>query len=82
MTFDASANRLDANIALGSGTLRHPLLVVRGWSAGLPATVKLAGTTLVQDVDYFPSPRAAAGELWITLNRDLAGAANRIEILP
>lgn len=82
LTFDASANRLDANIALGSGTLRHPLLVVRGWSAGLPATVKLAGTTLAQDVDYFPSPRAAAGELWITLNRDLAGAANRIEILP
>ncbi|RYD14810.1 MAG: hypothetical protein EOP90_11100 [Lysobacteraceae bacterium] len=82
LTFDASTNRLDANIAIGTGTLRHPLLVVRGWSAGLPATLKLGGATLVQDVDYFPSPRAAAGELWITLNRDLAGAVNRIEIQP
>ena len=82
LTFNASANRLDANIALGSGILRHPLLVVRGWSAGLPSTLKLGGATLVQDVDYFPSPRAAAGELWITLARDLAGAVNRIEIQP
>ena len=82
LTFTASANRLDANIGVGAGMLRHPLLVVRGWSGGLPATVKLGGTTLERDVDYFPSPRAGANELWITLNRDLAGAANRIEILP
>lgn len=82
LTFNASTNRLDANIAVGSGTLRHPLLIVRGWSGGLPATLKLGGATLMRDVDYFPSPRAGANELWITLKRDLAGAANRIEILP
>jgi hypothetical protein len=82
LTFNASSNRLDANIAVGNGTLRHPLLIVRGWTSGLPATLKLGGATLVRDVDYFPSPRAAANELWVTLNRDLAGATNRVEIIP
>ena len=75
-------DRLDANIGVGAGTLRHPLLVVRGWNGGLPATLKLGGATLVRDVDYFPSPRASANELWITLDRDLSGAANRLEIVP
>ena len=82
LTFSAAANRLDANIGVGAGTLRRPLLVVRGWTGGLPAAVRLGGVTLVQDADYFPSPRSGANELWITLNRDLAGAANRIEINP
>ena len=47
-----------------------------------PSTVKLDGATLTADVDYFPSLRAGANELWLTLNRDLGGAANRVQLQP
>ena len=56
-------------------------MIVSNWTAGtLPAAVRLNGAPLVQDVDYFPSVRTGALELWITLARDLSGAANRLEI--
>jgi len=82
LTFHADANRLDANIAVAGATLTRPLVVVRGYSAGLPSSVTLGGATLVRDVDYFPSLRAGASELWITLGRDLTGPANRLRITP
>jgi len=82
LTFHASSNRIDANIAVGAGTLRNPLIVVRGWTGGLPSTLKLGGATLVRDVDWLPSPRSGANELWITLRRNLSGASNRLEIAP
>ena len=83
LTFVASGNALDANIAVGAGTLRHPLIVVRTYtSASYPSTVKLNGAALAIDVDYFPSLRPAASELWITLNRDVSGAANELQIQP
>lgn len=82
LTFAAAANRLDATIGVGSGTLRHPLIVVRQWSGGLPNTLRLNGATLVRDQDWLPSPRAGAQELWITLNRDLAAGTHRVEIAP
>ncbi|TDR42456.1 hypothetical protein DFR29_10839 [Tahibacter aquaticus] len=81
VTFNAAGNALDANIAVGSGTLRKPLLVVRGVTA-YPATLRFNGAVLVLDVDYFPSLRSSPNEIWITLNRDLSGAANRVELLP
>jgi hypothetical protein len=81
LTFASSSNALDANIAVGAGTLKHPLLIVRGVTA-YPSTVKLNGATLTADADYFPSLRAGANELWLTLNRDLAGATNRVQIQP
>ncbi len=81
LTFAASGNALDANIAVGAGALKHPLLVVRGVTA-YPSSVKFNGITLTADTDYFPSLRAGANELWLTLNRDLAGAANRVQIQP
>jgi hypothetical protein len=34
------------------------------------------------DADYFQSLRGNASELWITLNRDLIGATNHLEVLP
>ncbi len=80
LAWNASGNLLDANISVGAGTLKKPLLVIGNYTAGLP-TVKLGGITLVQDTDYFPSLRTSPNELWITLNRDLTGAANRLEIL-
>lgn len=84
LTFSAAGNALDANIAVGSGSLKNPLLIVRNHSAATyPATVKLNGTALAIDVDYFPSLRPApANELWITLHRSLSGPSNRLQITP
>jgi hypothetical protein len=81
LSFQAAGNALDANIAVGSGSLNHPLIVVHGASA-YPATVKLNGVALTLDVDYFPSLRSDAGELWITLNRNLTGATNHLQLIP
>jgi len=83
LAFNASANALDANVAVGSGTLKKPLIIVHNYtSAAFPAAVKLGGTTLAMDVDYFPSLRTTASELWITLNRDLTGPTNHLQVTP
>jgi hypothetical protein len=79
----AAANQVDANFNVGAGTLSNPLVIVSSWTAGaLPGTVRFNGATLVQDADYFPSLRAGSLELWITINRNLIGATNRLEIVP
>jgi hypothetical protein len=79
----ATLGRVDVNFNVAAGTLPHPLLVVSGWtSAALPTTVRFNNTVLVQDIDYFPSLRAGSQELWITLNRNLGGASNRVEVTP
>ncbi len=83
LTFVAATNRLDATVTVPAGrTLRRPLIVVRQYGAGLPTTLRLDGATLVRDVDWLPSPRGDAQELWITLARDLAAGAHRIELVP
>lgn len=83
LSFNASGNALNANIAVGAGTLTKPLIIVRGYtSANYPSSVKFNNTTLAIDVDYFPSLRAGSNELWLTLNRDLTGAVNKLEIAP
>jgi hypothetical protein len=57
--------------------------IVRGYNAATyPSSVKLNNVTLAIDVDYFPSLRAGSNELWLTLNRDLSGASNRVQITP
>ena len=82
LAFTAAANQLDANVAVGSGALKKPLVILGNYTAGVfPPLVRVGGTVLAADVDYFASLRTAASELWITLNRDLAGASNRLEIL-
>jgi hypothetical protein len=82
LTFTAAGNALDANIAVGAGALENPLLVIRGYGAGYPTTLRYNNAPLVADRDYFASLRPGAQELWITLDLDLAGAANRIEVIP
>jgi hypothetical protein len=82
LSFTAAGNALDANIAVGSGTLGNPLFVIRSFDGGYPALVRHNGTPLVVDEDYFPSLRRDAHELWITLHRDLVGAVNRVEVIP
>ena len=81
LAFNAASNVLDANINVGSGTLKKPLIIVHNYtSAAYPTSLKLNGTALVMDTDYFPSLRGTANELWITLNQNLAGATNHLEI--
>jgi len=82
LTFTAAGNHLDANIKVGSGTLRHPLIVVRGYGSAAYPTLALDGQALTVDQDWFPSLRPGSNELWITLNRDLSGANNRIVVTP
>lgn len=82
LRFNASNNHVTGNIGVGAGTLRHPLIVVGNYTAGLPTTLRLNGQTLVRDQDWLPSPRAGSQQLWITLKRNLAGASNSIELIP
>jgi hypothetical protein len=77
-----AANQLDANIAVGSGTLKKPLLILSNYAGPYPSSVKLNGTSLTVDVDYFPSMRASSDELWITFNQNFSGATNHIQITP
>lgn len=80
LAFTANAShQLDANIAVGAGTLAHPLIIVGNVSA-LPVTVTLGGTLLTADTDYFASIRTDTQELWLTLNRNLSGQVNRLQI--
>jgi hypothetical protein len=79
LTFVAAANQLDANIAVGAGTLSKPLLIVRSFTGAAPE-VRFGGVVLTADADYFASLRPAASELWITLNLGLTGATNHLEI--
>jgi hypothetical protein len=80
LAFSASSNQLDANIAVGSGTLKKPLLIVSNFTGGYPP-IQLGGVLLTADADYYASLRPATNELWVTLNRDLSGATNHLQIL-
>jgi hypothetical protein len=80
LAFNATGNALDANIAVGSGTLSKPVIIVGNYTGGDPQSVRLGGAILTADVDYFASTRSAPNELWLTLNRNLTGATNRLEI--
>jgi hypothetical protein len=77
-----AANKLDANVVVGSGTLKKPLLILSNYAGAYPSSVKLNGTSLTVDVDYFPSMRAGSDELWITFNQNFSGATNHIQITP
>lgn len=79
LAFNAAGNALDANIEVGNGTLKKPLIIVGNYTDGEPV-VMLGGVLLTADADYFASLRADASELWITLNADLTGAINHLEI--
>ena len=81
LRLDASGGTLSANIAVGSGQLVDPLLII-GNIGALPGSLHLNGVALVADVDYCASLRADTNELWITLKRNLGGATNAIELAP
>jgi hypothetical protein len=55
-------------------TLNSPIIVVRNYTGPAnPAQVTLNGVTLTANSDYFSSLRSDKSELWITLNKKLAG---------
>jgi len=83
LAFVASGNALDATISVGAGrTLRHPIVVVRNFASTSYPSVRWDGVEQTIDMDYFPSLRASAQELWITLNADVGAGSHQLEILP
>lgn len=82
LRFNASGNQLTANIAVGAGTLRNPLLIIGNYTGALPTTLRLNGQMLVRDQDWLPSLRAGSQQVWITLRRDLTGATNSLQLQP
>ncbi len=79
LALSASGNAVDANIAVGSGTLKNPLFIISNYTGGDPVVI-LGGVTLTADADYYASLRASASELWLTLNATLTGATNHLQI--
>jgi len=83
LAFVASGNALDATISVGAGrTLRHPIVVVRNFASASYPSVRWDGVEQTIDTDYFPSLRAGAQELWITLNADVGAGSHQLEIAP
>jgi len=74
---DAFNNNVDLSFSVpGSApsTLDTPIIVVHNYTGiASSAQVLLDGTALTTNSDYFISLRSSAAELWITLNRKLAG---------
>ncbi len=83
LVFNASQQRARCDHQRALRHLKKPLIILRSYTANsYPTTVKFGGSTLTIDVDYFPSLRTSPNELWITLNRDVTGANNRLQITP
>jgi hypothetical protein len=56
---------------------RYAIIVVHNYTGiASPAQILLDGVALTANSDYFISLRPGAAELWITLNRQLAGTHN------
>lgn len=78
----ASSATLSFTVPAGK-TLQRPVIVLRNYaSASAPASVKLNGSTLTANTDFFASVRTTTRELWITLGKDLSGGSSPIEITP
>ena len=82
LRFNASGNHVVGNIAVATGTLRHPLIVIGNYTGALPSTLRLNGHSLVRDQDWLPSLRKDAQQVWITLRRHLSGTSNSFELSP
>jgi hypothetical protein len=55
-------------------TLDMPIIVAHNYTLVTPPVqITLDGVALVADTDYFVSVRPAQSELWVTLNKKLAG---------
>ncbi len=66
-----ATGRSDFTLAIGAGTLEHPLVMVDG-AAGPVQSVSLDGVPLQDGVDYYASLQGTRA--WLTLVRDLTGS--------
>lgn len=82
LVFNASSNAVTGTIGVTSGTLKNPMIIIRGYTSGSYPKVTFGGTLLTMDADYFPSLRSDKSELWITLNKSVSGASNAFQISP
>ncbi len=80
LVFNASSNAVTGTISVSSGTLKNPMIIIRGYTSGSYPKVTFGGTLLTMDADYFPSLRSDKSELWITLNKNVSGASNAFQI--
>ena len=73
----AANNNLTLSFVVPStapSTLDSPIIVVNNYTGTTaPTQVSLNGTVLVANTDYFVSVRSGQSQLWITLNKKLAG---------
>jgi len=74
---DAASNKAALSFAVSAAAptpLNTPVIVVHGYTkATAPLKIILDGVALTANADYFVSLRAAQSELWLTLNKKLAG---------
>ncbi len=77
---DALNNQVDVSFSVPASaptTLDTPIIVVHNYTGtASPAQILLDGVALTANSDDFISLRPSAAELWITLNRKLAGMHN------
>ena len=69
----AASNRAAFRIAVGATPLSNPTFRLLGYSAERAPAVRLDGSALQADQDYFLSLETANQLVWITLNRTLTG---------
>jgi hypothetical protein len=77
-TWDVTASGNSASLAfvVPAGTsLAQPMLVVHGYDGSVPPTVLLDGSPIAAGDGFFASGRSDVAELWLTLNRTIAGTA-------
>jgi hypothetical protein len=75
-TVDAAGNAATAAFATGPGTLKNPVVVLRGYtSASPPRQVTLGGRNLTANDGYFATVDPAGKRLFLTLNASLSGTS-------
>lgn len=80
-SINAASNAAAFNVSVSSGTLVRPLFVINNYTAAQPpASFTLGGTALTAGTDYSASVDTAAQQLWITLNRNLTGTTNAMNV--
>ncbi|MFN3404297.1 MAG: T9SS type A sorting domain-containing protein [Cytophagaceae bacterium] len=62
----------EVTLNVNSGSLKHPTFRIKSMN-GAPTSVKLNGTTLLSNVDYYASFNSSTGEVWLTLLKNVSG---------
>ncbi|HXU80777.1 MAG TPA: hypothetical protein VN914_05235 [Polyangia bacterium] len=71
---EAAANRVALKLTVDRGALDNPVLLVSGYTAAAPPSVKIDGAARVADADVLVSLDSAAKQVWITLRGGFGGS--------